>query len=245
MAKTSSLVVSFTPMNEAQKEALELFPRATILALAGVAGTGKSQVALAMALQQVRRGLAPEGVVLLKPPVEAGSGRLGYLPGDKGEKIDPHFAYYKGLLGKISVGFPPHVLRKEAICYLRGVTFERCVVILDEAQNCTVQDLWLVISRLGVGSKLIVVGDSDQIDLTPPLVSGFEPWLDAMEDGVCRRIVEGFDVVEFRDEDIVRHPLMRGWAKCMRPLLARTHLHSDGGPKHANLSKGTTPHHRS
>lgn len=202
----ASFWISFRPRNVGQQEAVSLFPRADVLCLAGPAGSGKSVAAAALALGEVRAGRARH-VTLLRPAVEAGSQRLGFIPGDVDDKLGPHYAAFGQAIAKVADKVPPEVVQWQALNYLRGHTFETEVVVLDEAQNCTLAELTLVLSRLGNGAKLLILGDPEQPDIHD---SGLDEFLDRL-DGAA-----GIECVEFTDEDIVRHPRMREWLRRLR-----------------------------
>jgi phosphate starvation-inducible PhoH-like protein len=141
-------------------------------------------------------------LIITRPIVEAGE-YLGALPGEVDEKVHPYMLPVYDCIGKIvkdSAKFIHERCEIAPLAYMRGRTFEHSVAILDEAQNCTVGQLTLFLTRLGLGGKMIVSGDTDQTDISK---SGLKPWANALKG------VEGIGFVEFTEADIVRHPLVR------------------------------------
>ena len=180
----------------AQREAWEVISRNTITFLLGAAGVGKTQLAIAWAVQACNREEYTE-IIQTRPVKEAGE-ELGFLPGTIAEKLNP----YMQPLSKCGQKVPGReVVKTEVLplAYMRGVTIEKAVGILDEAQNCTIRHLKLYLSRIGEGSKLIIAGDTEQADIRD---SGLER--------VARELsgIDGVGVFHFRPEDTVRHPLL-------------------------------------
>jgi len=203
----------FRPRNEPQSQAWGLFAGVDILIMPGPAGAGKTVVAMALAAREVLDGYA-DHITLIRPAVEAGNQRLGFLPGEVDDKLGPHYAAFFEALGcvvplKGPGKFPAENLKPQALAYLRGRTFRHEIVVLDEAQNCTRAELLLVLSRVGEGAKLIVLGDPEQSDL--PAGKGGLPWFVERLEGAA-----GVGVVRFLDEHVVRHPRMSGWLKRLR-----------------------------
>jgi len=146
-------------------------------------------------------------IILSRPAVEAGE-KLGFLPGDMREKIDP---YLQPLYDALQDMIPPvklneymerGVIQIAPLAFMRGRTLSDAVVILDEAQNTTVQQLKMFLTRLGFGSKMIVTGDMTQIDLAANQKSGLRDALDRF------REIKGISIIRFNEKDIVRHPLV-------------------------------------
>ena len=182
---------------------------------AGPAGTGKTYLAVAQAVAALQNGQV-DRIVISRPVVEAGE-RLGFLPGDLREKVDPYLRPIYDALGDLLS--PDQVERRiEAgeieiapLAFMRGRTLAHSFVILDEAQNTTVMQMKMALTRLGEGSRMVVNGDPDQIDLPGGIRSGL---IDAIE---VLPGVEGVAMVRFTDADVVRLPLVgrivRAYAK--------------------------------
>ncbi|QHI98411.1 AAA family ATPase [Xylophilus rhododendri] len=172
----------------------------------GPAGTGKTYLAVASAVDAIERN-AVQRIVLTRPAVEAGE-RLGYLPGDMAQKIDPYLrplydALYE-LMGhdKVHKAFERNQLEVAPLGFMRGRTLNNAFVILDEAQNTTPEQMKMFLTRLGFGSRAVITGDVSQIDLPKGSPSGL---IDA--ERVLRR-VRGIAVTRFSSADVVRHPLV-------------------------------------
>lgn len=172
----------------------------------GPAGTGKTFLAVAMAVSAMRKGEVKR-IVLTRPAVEAGES-LGFLPGDLKEKVDPYLRpLYDALYSIFGVEQTLRLMERETIevaplAYMRGRTLDDAFVILDEAQNTTVPQMKMFLTRLGFGSKMIVNGDTTQIDLPRGTSSGLINARDTLEK------VDGIKVVRFHAADVVRHPLV-------------------------------------
>ncbi len=172
----------------------------------GPAGTGKTYLAVAAAVDALTRN-SVQRIVLTRPAVEAGE-KLGYLPGDLAQKVDPYLrplydALYD-LMGATSVAkaFERGQLEIAPLAFMRGRTLNHAFVILDEAQNTTPEQMKMFLTRLGFASKCVVTGDVSQIDLAAGQVSGL---IDA--ERVLKRI-DGIAVTHFTTSDVVRHPLV-------------------------------------
>jgi len=173
----------------------------------GPAGTGKTYLAVAAAVEaleadQVRR------IVLVRPAVEAGE-KLGFLPGDLAQKIDPYLrpmydALYE-MLGFERVGrmIERHVIEVAPLAFMRGRTLNEAFIILDEAQNTTPEQMKMFLTRIGFGSRAVVTGDITQIDLPPRVQSGLRQALKLLIG------VEGVAQCLFQNRDVVRHPLVK------------------------------------
>jgi len=172
----------------------------------GPAGTGKTYIAVAYAAMLLERGMV-ERIVLSRPAVEAGE-RLGFLPGDMKEKVDPYLRpLYDALYDmmpadKVERAIAAGVIEIAPLAFMRGRTLSNAAVILDEAQNTTSMQMKMFLTRLGEGSRMIVTGDPTQIDLPPNTKSGLVEALRIL-DGV-----QGSVTVRFNDADVVRHPLV-------------------------------------
>jgi phosphate starvation-inducible PhoH-like protein len=172
----------------------------------GPAGTGKTYLAVACAVDALERN-AVQRVILTRPAVEAGE-RLGFLPGDLAQKVDPYLrplydALYE-LMGLERVGkaFEKGTLEVAPLAFMRGRTLNHAFVILDEAQNTTPEQMKMFLTRIGFGAKAVVTGDTSQVDLPKGSTSGL---IDA--DNVLRD-VKGIATTRFTSADVVRHPLV-------------------------------------
>ena len=172
----------------------------------GPAGTGKTYLAVAHAAMLLERGQV-ERIILSRPAVEAGE-RLGFLPGDMKEKVDPYLRpLYDALYDmipadKVERALAADVIEIAPLAFMRGRTLRNAAVILDEAQNTTAMQMKMFLTRLGEGGRMIVTGDPSQIDLPPNTKSGLVEALQVL-DGV-----PGIVTVRFNDVDVVRHPLV-------------------------------------
>ena len=172
----------------------------------GPAGTGKTFLAVTLAVTALKRGQVKR-IVLTRPAVEAGES-LGFLPGDLKEKVDPYLrpvydAFYQ-ILGKEQTTrlMEREIIEIAPLAYMRGRTLEDAFVILDEAQNTTIMQMKMFLTRLGFNSKMIVNGDMSQIDLPRRVKSGL---VDAMEK---LKGIKAIDFVHFSASDVVRHPVV-------------------------------------
>ncbi len=172
----------------------------------GPAGTGKTYLAVACAVDALERN-AVQRVILTRPAVEAGE-RLGFLPGDLAQKVDPYLrplydALYE-LMGLERVGraFEKGTLEVAPLAFMRGRTLNHAFVILDEAQNTTIEQMKMFLTRIGFGAKAVVTGDTSQVDLPKGSVSGL---IDAEN---VLRDVKGIATTRFTSADVVRHPLV-------------------------------------
>ena len=172
----------------------------------GPAGTGKTYLAVACAVDALERS-SVQRIVLTRPAVEAGE-RLGFLPGDLTQKVDPYLrplydALYE-LMGfdKVQKAFERNALEIAPLAFMRGRTLNNAFVILDEAQNTTPEQMKMFLTRIGFGAKAVVTGDVSQIDLPKGAMSGL---VDA--ERVLQR-VQGIAISRFTSADVVRHPLV-------------------------------------
>jgi len=173
----------------------------------GPAGTGKTYMAVACAVQALANDEV-ERIVLVRPAVEAGE-RLGFLPGDIGQKVDPYLrplydALYE-MLGFERVGrlMDRGIIELAPLAYMRGRTLNEAFVILDEAQNTTVEQMKMFLTRMGFGSRAVITGDTSQVDLPRGTCSGLRHAVELL----CA--VEGVSVTRFTPRDVVRHPLVQ------------------------------------
>jgi phosphate starvation-inducible PhoH-like protein len=196
-------VVARTPAQDSYIRALRDFE---LVFGIGPAGTGKTYLAVAWAAQLIERGAA-DRIILSRPAVEAGE-RLGFLPGDMKEKVDPYLRpLYDALYDvmpneRVERGLQSGMIEIAPLAFMRGRTLAHAVVLLDEAQNCTSMQMKMFLTRLGEGSRMIVTGDPTQVDLPPGQKSGLSEAIGLLEH------VEGIAVSRFTDADVVRHELV-------------------------------------
>jgi phosphate starvation-inducible protein PhoH and related proteins len=191
----------------------------------GPAGTGKTYLAVACAVDALERS-AVQRIVLTRPAVEAGE-KLGFLPGDLGQKVDPYLrplydALYD-LMGaeKVQKAFERQQIEIAPLAFMRGRTLNHAFVILDEAQNTTVEQMKMFLTRIGFGAKAVITGDVSQIDLPRTELSGL---IDA--ERVLKR-VQGIAITRLSSADVVRHPLV---ARIVDAYDARTPHVEDAPP---------------
>lgn len=197
------VITARSPNQSAYMKALE---RVDLVFGLGPAGTGKTYLAVAYAAQCLERGQV-ERIVLSRPAVEAGE-RLGFLPGDMREKVDP---YLRPLYDALYDVLPPAKVERDIatgiieiapLAFMRGRTLAHSFVILDEAQNTSAMQMKMFLTRLGEGSKMVVTGDPSQIDLPPGQESGLERAVSLL------RGVRGIEAVRFESADVVRRDLV-------------------------------------
>jgi phosphate starvation-inducible PhoH-like protein len=172
----------------------------------GPAGTGKTWLAVACAIDAMERDTV-QRLILTRPAVEAGE-RLGFLPGDLAQKVDPYLrplydALYD-LMGfeRVQRLFEKQTIEIAPLAYMRGRTLNHAFVILDEAQNTTPEQMKMFLTRIGFGSKAVITGDPSQVDLPKGHKSGLAHAVKVLED------VKGIAVTKFTSRDVVRHPLV-------------------------------------
>ena len=196
-------IAARTPTQDAYIRALE---RSELVFGTGPAGTGKTYLAVAHAAQLLERG-SVEKIILSRPAVEAGE-RLGFLPGDMKEKVDPYLrplydALYDMMPGdKVERAIAAGVIEIAPLAFMRGRTLSNAAIILDEAQNTTSMQMKMFLTRLGEKGRMIITGDPSQIDLPRGVKSGLVEALRILKG------VEGVSIVRFREVDVVRHPLV-------------------------------------
>lgn len=190
-----------------QQKLASLFDSNDLLFGVGPAGSGKTYTAIALAVKLLKEREVKR-IIMTRPAVEAGE-KLGFLPGDMKEKLDP---YLQPLYDALNDMIPPAKLQKymeegtvqiAPLAYMRGRTLDNAVVILDEAQNTTLSQIKMFLTRMGRNAKFIVTGDVTQIDLPHKGDSGLLKAMDNL------RSVKGIGIVEFDQRDIVRHPLVK------------------------------------
>ena len=189
-----------------QQRLVELYKTNDLLMAVGPAGSGKTYTAIALAVGALKNREVKR-IILTRPAVEAGE-KLGFLPGDMKEKLDP---YLQPLYDALNDMIPPAKLQKfmeegvvqiAPLAYMRGRTLDNAFVILDEAQNTTLPQLKMFLTRMGRNAKFIVTGDLTQIDLPKKGDSGLERTVEML------RGINGIGIVEFDNKDIIRHALV-------------------------------------
>ena len=173
----------------------------------GPAGTGKTYLAIATAIDALLNDKV-ERIILIRPAVEAGE-KLGFLPGDLSQKVDPYLRpLYDALYEMLGVEKVNKLIEKEVIevaplAYLRGRTLNNSFIIMDESQNTTVDQMKMVLTRMGFGSHAVINGDLTQVDLPKHITSGLQHVIQVLEN------MEGIGMTHFSSQDVVRHPLVR------------------------------------
>lgn len=189
-----------------QQRLVEEYEDNDLLFAIGPAGSGKTYTAIALAVRALKNKEVRR-IILSRPAVEAGE-KLGFLPGDMKEKIDPYLQpLYDALQDMIPGVKLAELMEKGTIqiaplAFMRGRTLADAIVILDEAQNTTIPQLKMFLTRLGIHGKMIVTGDLTQIDLPASQRSGLKDAIERLSD------IRGISIVEFNQKDIVRHPLV-------------------------------------
>ncbi len=195
------------PRTLRQKAYVEAIERHDLTLAIGPAGTGKTFLATIQAVRMLQERKV-ERLILTRPAVEAGE-RLGFLPGDLQQKVDPYlrplYDALHSLMGseRTSQLLEKGVIEVAPLAFMRGRTLADAFVILDEAQNTTCAQMRMVLTRLGENARMVVTGDTTQIDLPPGQLSGL------VEAARVLQGVEGVAICQFSDGDVVRHPLVQ------------------------------------
>ena len=195
-----------TPRSENQKKLVKEFEKNDMIFAIGPAGSGKTYIAIALAIKLLKNKVIRK-IILSRPAVEAGE-KLGFLPGDMKEKIDPYLQpLYDALedmipANKLKEHMENNVIQIAPLAFMRGRTLNDAVVILDEAQNTTSAQIKMFLTRMGQNTKMIVTGDASQIDLPPSTRSGL------LEAQRILKGVKGISFIEMNQKDIVRHKLV-------------------------------------
>lgn len=190
-----------------QKRLVEAISKYDLTFALGPAGTGKTYIAIAMAVRMLKNREARR-IILSRPAVEAGE-KLGFLPGDMKDKIDPYLQpLYDALedmipTAKLKEYMDSKTIQIAPLAFMRGRTLNDAVIVLDEAQNTTTHQIKMFLTRLGMNAKMIVTGDITQIDLPRSTTSGLVQALKVLDD------VQGIGKVEFSKKDIIRHQLVQ------------------------------------
>jgi phosphate starvation-inducible PhoH-like protein len=195
------------PRTDGQGRYVRAMKESDVTLCVGPAGTGKTYLAVAMAVNALRQGQIRR-IVLCRPAVEAGE-RLGFLPGDIAAKVNP---YLRPLLDALEEMMPVELVRKHMendtieICplaFMRGRTLNQAVIILDEGQNTTIPQMRMFLTRMGMGSKIVVTGDVTQTDLPRQVRSGLTDAIHRLRD------IDRIAIIHLSEQDIVRHPLVQ------------------------------------
>ena len=192
--------------NKTQQELVKAYFNSDLIFAAGPAGTGKTYIAIALAVRALKNREIKR-IILTRPAVEAGE-RLGFLPGDMKDKLDPYLQPLYDALGdmipakKLQEFIADGTIQIAPLAYMRGRTLDRACVILDEAQNTNLGQLKMFLTRMGPNAKFIVTGDASQVDLPRKSDSGFIRGINLL------KAIKGVSVIRFSSEDIVRHPLV-------------------------------------
>ena len=192
--------------NRTQEEMVKAYFENDLIFALGPAGTGKTYIAIALAVRALKNREIKR-IILTRPAVEAGE-RLGFLPGDLKDKLDPYLQPLYDALGdmipakRLQEFMAEGTIQIAPLAYMRGRTLDRACVILDEAQNTNLGQLKMFLTRMGCDAKFIVTGDASQIDLPNRKDSGLMRGIELTKN------IKGVKTITFRNEDIVRHPLV-------------------------------------
>ena len=192
--------------NRTQEEMVRAYFENDLIFAIGPAGTGKTYIAIALAVRALKNREIKR-IILTRPAVEAGE-RLGFLPGDLKDKLDPYLQPLYDALGdmipakRLQEFMAEGTIQIAPLAYMRGRTLDRACVILDEAQNTNLGQLKMFLTRMGCDAKFIVTGDASQIDLPNRKDSGLLKGIELTKN------IKGIKTITFRNEDIVRHPLV-------------------------------------
>lgn len=214
------------PKTLGQKKYVDAIRKNTVVLGVGPAGTGKTYLAVAMAVKAFRAHDVSK-IILTRPAVEAGE-KLGFLPGDLQNKVDPYLRpLYDALFEMLGAETFAKQLERGAIevaplAYMRGRTLDDSFIILDEAQNTTPEQMKMFLTRLGFGSKIVITGDVTQIDLPDSRRSGL---IEAMK---VLKNVEDISINRFTEKDVVRHKLVQDIIKAYEKFYERGSNHKNG-----------------
>lgn len=210
-----------SPRTTGQAKYLKMLANSEMVFGIGPAGTGKTFLAVAQAVSMLLSGQV-DRIILSRPAVEAGE-RLGFLPGDMKDKIDPYLrplydALYAMMPGdQVIKRLTSGEIEVAPLAFMRGRTLEHAYAILDEAQNTTPAQMKMFLTRLGPGSRMVITGDLSQIDLPRTITSGLKDAVDTLKN------VSGVDIIRFKAEDVVRHPLVSRIVKAYDDQSMKTH----------------------
>ena len=208
------------PRTENQCRLVEEYRKNDMLFAVGPAGTGKTFLAVAEAVAEFKRGEI-ERIIMSRPAIEAGEERLGFLPGDLAQKVDPYLRPLYDALNDILGAEQAKRMQEKGIieiaplAYMRGRTLSNARIIIDESQNASLQTLKMALTRLGEGSKMVLTGDVTQIDLPKATTSGLE------KVAAILKTVEDVSVIRLNNQDVVRNKIVRDIIKAFEKDEAR------------------------
>ena len=208
--------------SENQQQLIEAYEKNDMVFAVGPAGTGKTYLSIALAVKALKEK-AIKKIILSRPAVEAGE-KLGFLPGDMKDKIDPYLQpLYDALEDmipavKLQDMMEKHIIQIAPLAFMRGRTLSDAVVILDEAQNTTSQQIRMFLTRMGMNTKMIITGDLTQVDLPRGTMSGLRETINILKD------VKGISFVYMNDKDIVRNKLVTRIVKAYEKAEAENKL---------------------
>lgn len=224
------------PKTLGQKQYVDAMRKSMIVFGVGPAGTGKTYLAMAMAVTAFKNNEVSR-IILTRPAIEAGE-KLGFLPGDLQSKVDPYLrplydALYQ-IMGAESFArnMEKGLIEVAPLAYMRGRTLDNAYIILDEAQNTTPAQMKMFLTRIGFGSKVVVTGDASQKDLAPDMRSGLD---------VAERVLSKIDDIAFctlNSKDVVRHPLVQKIVKAYDDFEAREKRRSEQKTRNRNYERG-------
>jgi phosphate starvation-inducible PhoH-like protein len=206
LIKTQTKVTGINPRTDSQREFLNAIKENDIIFVNGPAGTGKTHLSVGVGVQGIKEG-AYDKLIITRPVVESGE-KLGFLPGDLNDKLNP---YMMPIFDELRHFLPPQeiehwrksqILEIVPLAYMRGRNFHKSFIILDEAQNTTVEQLKMVLTRIGFYSKMVLAGDVNQTDLPMFKRGGFDVYMSVLKD------IEGIAIIDMPLSDIVRNPII-------------------------------------
>lgn len=219
-----------------QKNYARALKENTVNICIGPAGTGKTYLAVAQAVADLKNGNI-ERIIMSRPAIEAGEERLGFLPGDLSQKVDPYlrplYDALNDILGNEQVQkyLERGTIEIAPLAYMRGRTLNRASIIIDESQNASLSTLKMALTRLGEGSKMVLTGDVTQIDLPKITESGLEK---------CAAIlgsIDGIGIVRLNNRDVVRNRLVKDIVKAFEKAEADKKTGQSGRPQHSRRNK--------
>ena len=221
-----------------QKNYIQALRENTVTLCIGPAGTGKTYLAVAQAVADLKDGKV-ERIIMSRPAIEAGEERLGFLPGDLSQKVDPYlrplYDALNDILGVESVQkyLERGVIEIAPLAYMRGRTLNRASIIIDESQNASLSTLKMALTRLGEGSKMVLTGDITQIDLPKKEDSGLERCASILNG------IEGISIVRLNNRDVVRNRLVKEIVKAFEKAETEKKINAGGKTPPRGRRKGS------